>query len=269
MACKDTSTTYLKNLGYNVVRHPRQGITPLGIIGSRKKSANHLGHIQYLLSNPPASFPNIKSVSAGDINGEKSDSLELGLGLNILGNIIGAMGGNLGITSSYTNASKVQFSFANVELESIPLLELGAALKDATVDIRNPVIEPYLSKGSIYLIASSIKSDTIEVDYQDNSGVGVKVDVPVLKEVVGGNVEVKSSNSSKSSVSFKGNAHLVFGFTAFEIGLDEDDGTITLTPAAAKDSGFLSAPALAHSEDEGKEPKLVQFASEDEGLLDM
>ena len=83
MVCRDTSTDYLKALGYNVVRLPRSGIVPLGVVGCMGKAVNYLGHVQYLLSNPPYSFPAINSVPAADVNGKTSDLLNLGIGLNI------------------------------------------------------------------------------------------------------------------------------------------------------------------------------------------
>ncbi len=232
MVCKDKSTNYLKGLGYNVIRHPRQGVVPYGVIGVKGKAVNYLGHLQFLLENPPAEFAAVATNIAGDINGQKSDSMKLKVGLNILGNIIGAMGGNLGITASYTNATKVQFSFKDVSRDSISILQLGSAIKDSTIDIENPAIAPYLENGELFLITAIIKSDKIGVDYQNDSGVGVDVDIPVIKEVVGGNIAVESSAASTSKITYRGNLKLPFGFVAYRVGLDSQDGTITLEPTA-------------------------------------
>jgi hypothetical protein len=230
MACKDSSTDYLKTLGYNVIRHPRAGIVPFGVIGSRGKASDYLGHIQHLLQDQPQSFPELTEVPAANVNGTKSDSLDLAVGLNILGNIIGAMGGNLGITTKYTNAEKIQFKFVEILEVSVPLLAFGTTIKNSTIDINNPFIEPYLKDGKLLMIANILKSNKIQVDYQKDGGIGAEVKIPVIQEVVGGEIKVEASSASTSSITFTGPTKLAFGFKAFRIGLDKEDGTITLEP---------------------------------------
>jgi hypothetical protein len=41
--CKDDATSYLKHLGYNVVRHSHEGIDLLQLIGSQSRTASYLG----------------------------------------------------------------------------------------------------------------------------------------------------------------------------------------------------------------------------------
>jgi len=231
MACRDKSTTYLKGLGYNVVRHPRQGLTPLGIIGKRGNSSHYLGHVQFLLENPPQAFPEIQSGHAGNISGQQSDALKLKIGLNILGNIIGAMGGNLGVTASYTDATRIRFTYKDVMVDEIPMLQFGQTVQDAVLDINNPIVAPYLERGSeLLLISNIIKSNKIEVDYQRGAGVSASVDVPVIQQAVGGSVSIAAQADAASKITFSGNAQLAFGFQAFAIGVDKNDGTITLQP---------------------------------------
>lgn len=230
MVCRDRSTDYLRGLGYNVVRHPRSGITPFGVIGRIGDAVNYLGHMQHLLVDPPDTFPAVTSVPAADVNGGESDALKLGLGLNILGNIIGAMGGNLGVTTSYTDAEKIQFKFIDVTEDSVPLLVFGNTIRDATVDTGHPIVAPYVKDGELLMISSIIKSNKISVDYQREDGAGAKVDVPVVKEIVGGNLEVETSSETSSSITFTGKAQLAFGFKSYRVGLDKNDGTITLNP---------------------------------------
>lgn len=260
MVCRDRSTDYLKGLGYNVVRHPRSGITPFGAIGRIGKSVNYLGHMQHLLVQPPESFAAVNSVPAADVSGGQSDALKLGLGLNILGNIIGAMGGNLGVTTNYTDAEKIQFKFIGVTEDSIPLLVFGNTIRDAIVDLSHPIVAPYVKDGELLMISSIIKSNKISVDYQKENGVGAKVEVPVIQEVVGGNVEVETSSESSSFITFIGKAQLAFGFKAYRMGLDKNDGTITLNPTKPG-ADFLTG--------EINESDFDAALLSDDGLLDM
>lgn len=46
--CKDPRLTYLNDFGYNVVRLPRRGIVPLGVIGKDDGSQNWLGTLDQI-----------------------------------------------------------------------------------------------------------------------------------------------------------------------------------------------------------------------------
>ncbi|MGH9320381.1 MAG: hypothetical protein ACRD3V_10930, partial [Vicinamibacteria bacterium] len=112
MACGDPSTRFLKNLGYNVVKHPRMGIRPLELIGRQNKAVTRLGVIEQLVTQSDSARPAIfENEPAANVNGQTSASITLGIGLNILGTILSAMGGNLGINATYTNARKITFLY--------------------------------------------------------------------------------------------------------------------------------------------------------------
>ncbi len=55
--CKDESTAYLQRLGYNVVRHPQEGIKPPHLIGRQRGTTSFLGSLDQLITNPSGSFP--------------------------------------------------------------------------------------------------------------------------------------------------------------------------------------------------------------------
>src|SRR5262245_38431634 len=106
--CRDDSTAYLQRLGYNVVRHPQEGINPLHLVGRQGGATSFLGSLDKLITNPPGPLPSIEmNLVAADVNGKRSSKLKLAVGANILGSVIGAMGGNLGVDTSYTNARTI------------------------------------------------------------------------------------------------------------------------------------------------------------------
>jgi hypothetical protein len=71
--CNDQSTTYLKRLGYNVVRHPREGIAPLDLVGRQGKVTAWLGSIGGLITLPAGPPPTAEhDLTATDINGQQS-----------------------------------------------------------------------------------------------------------------------------------------------------------------------------------------------------
>ena len=239
--CEDKSVTFLKGLGYNVVRHPNAATQPLDLIGVQKDEPRYLGPLNLLITNPPSSLPKItRDIVSADINGKSSSTLKIGVGVTILGNIIGAMGGNLGVNVNYTNAKQLTFSYTGVLEDSAVPLEVGDYLKAAEVDAGNLVLQQYvLGNGRLYLITRTAKSKKFTVTYEVNTGVDAKVDVPTLQGIAGGSVNVASTAARTAAVAFEGSQNLVFAFQCFEVGVK--DGVLTLTTQQAGGVVFLAA----------------------------
>jgi len=227
--CKDKSVTFLKNSGYNVVRHPNAAIHPLDLIGVQKKSPLYLGPLNLLITNPPVALPTVtKGIKAADINGKASSKLKIGIGANVLGAIVGAMGGEIGVDLSYTNARQIEFSYAGVLNDQVVPLEVGSYLRDSEVDADNLILQQYvMGNGTLYLITKTAKSNKITVTYERSDGVAARLDVPVLQDVAGGNVEVDTSSAASGKITFEGDEDLVFAFQAFQVGVV--DGVLSLT----------------------------------------
>jgi hypothetical protein len=259
--CKDKATTYLKNLGYNVIRVPQEGIEPLQLIGRQGKAIDLLGPLNLLITHPAGSLPTItRDLSAADVNGQTSSSFSLGIGATILGNIIGAMGGNLGANVAYTDAQKMQFVFTDVVADQVVPLEVGNYLREAEVDAGNPILREYvLGNGRLFLITKTIKSDKLIVKYSKKEGIGASVDIPFLQGAVGGKVQVKWEEESSGSVTYQDQDQrkLPFGFQCFEVGVDEGD--LRLTGVEAGTQYLAIGEALEAS------PVLL----DEGGLLDM
>jgi hypothetical protein len=264
--CTDQSTTYLKRLGYNVVRHPQEGIQPLDLIGAQAGSNNYLGSLDRLITNAQPELPAIQSgLVATDVNGQRSSELKLAIGANILGSVIAAMGGNLGVDTSYTNARTLEFHFSDVLKDRAAPLDIGNYLRDGEVDAGNPVLKEYvLGNGRLYLITEAIKTRKLSVNYQRDTGVSAKVDVPVIQQLVGGNVAVQVAGDSSSTVTYEGQKYLTFGFRCYEVGIEGGELRLMATgPGAVPLSATGATP----------EAELAQSAAiltpEDVGLLQL
>lgn len=229
--CKDRATTYLKRLGYNAVRHPQAGIHPLQLIGQQRGGVALLGPLDRLITNPPGPLPKITTDQrAADLSGQSSSTLSLAIGLNVLGNFIGAMGGNLGLKSEYKQAHSIQFEFHDVLVDSVVPLEVGDYLRLGEVDEGNLVLEQYvLGNGNLYLITKTVKTSQFTVKAFSQDGQALEVDIPVIEQVVGGDIKVKSESSQSSTVTYEGPEYLVFGFQAFVVGVY--DGYLTVVSA--------------------------------------
>ena len=245
--CTDSSVTFLRNLGYNVVRHPNAALKPLDLVGVQDKESNYLGPLDLLISNPPATAPAVTmDVVAANINGQLSSKLSIDLGANILGSVIGALGGgNLGASVTYTNARTIQFQYTDVLNDQVVPLQVGNYLRDGRVDSGNLILKQYvLGNGDLYLITKTAKSKKFSVAFEMNNGAAAKVDVPLIQSIAGGSVNVTVDAQRKHVVSFEGAQPLVFGFQCFQVGVTE--GNLSLTAIQA--GGVVAAAGVAGAE---------------------
>jgi hypothetical protein len=240
--CSDNSLTILAKLGYNVVRHPRANLAPLTLIGKQNGEFLQLGSIAMLINNAPGNPPSItKDQPGAGIQGQSSSSLDIGIGANLLGNIIGGMGGNLGVNTSYTDARKISFKYTDVTLDSVDPLEVGEYLKNGDVNADNLILEQYvLGNGELFVISTIAKSKKFSISYERKNSVGAKVDVPALQALASTNVKVSVDAAGSSTVSFEGKTPLSFAFQCLQVGVV--DGQLSLTTVKA---GAVAATAAA------------------------
>ena len=259
MPCKDDSLTYLSGLGYNVIRHPDSSFAPLKLLGEQKGEFMLLGSLQQLITSSANDLPSVSSgQQAADINGQRSSALKLGVGANILGSLIGAMGGNLGASVNYTDATQMTFEYQDVTVDSVTPLDAGSYLRNSHVDADNLVLKQYvLGNGNLFLITKVVRSDKFTVHYSKNKGVDASVQVPVIQAAVGGSLSVATASGSGAALSFQGKTSMPFGFQCFAIGLD--NGELSLMSVKAGDVFGIAQDTLS------EEPNPVILG---EGLLD-
>ncbi len=254
--CTDKSLTILSKLGYNVVRLPKAGISPLHLFGMRNKSSRPLGRIPIAPGTPLPAITEDTQVSA--INGKASSKLNLDLGLNILGNFIGAMGGNLGVNLTWTDAQKVEFKYQNVKEDSVEAVQVSSLFDGPGVQLGTSLISDYLlGPGKIYIITATLKSNSITVSFERSGGKGAEVKIPVIQEMVGGSIKVTTESTKSHVVTFEGTSDLVFGFQCLEIVID--NGKYKLRPSK-EGATFMGASGGK------KRPSVI--LSEEGGLLD-
>jgi hypothetical protein len=205
MWCSDKSLTYLAGLGYNVIRHPDATFAPLKLLGQQSGEFLILGSLNQLITSSTAALPAVTGDQiAADVNGQSSSSLKIGIGANVLGNLIGALGGTLSASLNYTNASNVEFQYQDVLSDSIVPIDAGGYLKGAHVDADNLVLKQYvLGNGQLFLITKIVKSTKFSVKYTKNGGVDASVQVPVVhlvNEKAGGVFGISDGASPDASI---------------------------------------------------------------------
>lgn len=231
---KDPSITFLNKWGYNVVKLPRAGIEPLDLIGT-DQTTQWLGTLASVwTSKNPAPIPSPPRAAA-TVNGQKTDALELSLGLSVLANALSAFGATVpSLNVAYTSASKVQFSYTGVTLTVVSPLDAGNYLAGGTLQTDNPTVQRYFDNPdcTAYLITSVLKSDSISVTATDEHGTGITVDVPAISQLVGAKVGVKPSAAGSSTLTFTGPEAVTFGFAVQQIAYTDGKWTLRDAPAS-------------------------------------
>jgi hypothetical protein len=218
--CKDPSVKHLAKFGYNVIMHPKAAIRPLMLIGERDGARDLIGTVDQLLTGASAPLPAIsEGGDAAGISGKKTNKLELSLGLDILGSVIGALGGSkLGVTAAYSHAKSVEFSYTDVSSETINVIDLGDYLASGTPRFDHPILAQYLEDpGNLYVITEIVRSKALGVTAFNKKGASIGVDVPVISGAVGGKIKLGGDSEGTGKVDYKGDSHLAFGFKAFEL----------------------------------------------------
>jgi hypothetical protein len=257
--CRDKSTAYLAELGYNIVREPNAGLKPLSLLGRQNKAVSQLGPLNLLITNPAGPLPAITAdVPAAAINGQTSSKLSIGIGLSVLGNLLGSMGGgDLGAKVNFTDASQIEFAYSDVLNDSILPLEVGNYLRAAKVDSGNLLLKQYvLGNGDLFLVTTIAKSDKFTVKFEKSNGLDAEVNVPVLQGIAGGGINVNTNGAGESTVTFQGSQFLTFAFQCFQVGVL--DGVLSLM--SVQPGGMFAAT---------KNPTLKPVSLNSSGLLSM
>src|SRR5688572_22034960 len=118
MSRPDQSITFLKNHGYSVFRVPRSSTSPLQtLLRAGKKDLDRLGELGTISIAGANPLPLISrdNLAPVEISGKESSSTKIEVGLNILGGLIKALGGNtLGISAGFTRAKTLTFKYEDV-----------------------------------------------------------------------------------------------------------------------------------------------------------
>jgi hypothetical protein len=222
--CKDPRLTYLNDRGYSVVRLPRQGIVPLGIIGRDHTIKNWLGSLDQIWRSevpvPAVSAPQV----VGAINGQKTSDIKLSLGLEILGNALNGMFRSTApsLELAYKDAKSIQFAFREVKSLSIDPFAIGNYLSKGDLANANVFVKKYFSGQKdvdALIITEVLQAKSIGVVGKKDTSTAVTVSVPAIQATLGAKVGVTAANATSTEVTYEGPEYLTFGFKVFGIGM--------------------------------------------------
>lgn len=272
MGNSDPLLTTLKDFGYLIVRLPRTNVRPLQILERKDNNLEKLGELKTVLkAGPNIRLPKIsRNNVAGNINGRRSGGLNVNVGLTLMGNIISAMGGtSAGLEAEYRDARAVSFEFQDVLEDNVEVAELDQYLTDGQVSKFSTSVGQKLKAGKIHVTTSVIKSKKFTLEATRGDGEGLTLSVPVIRQIVGGRVGVKSENAASSKLTFRGSVPLVFGFQAVRLFFDGQgrytafDPVQKLAMRGAAKAGAAAPPEFLSTD--GPWASLVDGSFEEEG----
>jgi len=221
--CTDKSLTYLNDLGYNVVRLPRKGIDPLDVLGRDGKSVERLGRLDQLWTSRKP-LPEIGAPQpAAYLNGQATSEMALSVGLRVLNGVLKAIGADLPeLSFAYKQADSLQFTFGDVTARSVVPLDVGNFLSEGDIRGANPFVERYFADEDTdaFIITEVLQSNEITVSAKDHGGRTVKVDIPSIQAILGGDVSISANDTAGTKITYKGKEAVTFGFKVFEIAFD-------------------------------------------------
>lgn len=222
--CRDLRINFLSALGYNVVRYPRSRIMPLDVIVMNDGDPIWLGPIDRVWrpkDEPDVPIPEVGEPEvAADISGKSTRTLRLQLGLDILGDVLAAMGAPIpGLKAKYEKADGVRFSFCDVELRGSDPLAVGNYLARGELDQANPFVTRFFDdeQSQLYLLTQVLRSRAFSVVTVDSEDSEIAIEVPVVPELLKASLTVSAPSSEATSITYEGTQTLTFGFVAVEL----------------------------------------------------
>jgi hypothetical protein len=215
MFCQNPYITSLKQRGYNIIRLPRHDFYPLALLAREgDRDLSQMGRITEILvdAEPPATH---LDVPAAGISGTRTNTLNVGIGLDILGTILGAMGGGqLGLNAKFGKIQGVSFEFPEVFLDRIDIIDLDKYLAKGTLTHDTRYVSELLNRDELYVVTDVIKSRKFCIDIGSSGSAGAEVNVPAIQQVVGAKIKVSGESTESTRIFFEGDTPLAFGFRA-------------------------------------------------------
>jgi hypothetical protein len=220
--CDDPKLTYLNNLGYSVLRYPRQGIAPLGIIAADCKKRDLMGTLDQIWKSSVAVPVPGPQLAAGNISGFRSSDLKISAGLDILANALNGMFGGSApsVDVAYADAKSMQFQLGDVTTSGIDPFVIGDYITKGELASQNPFVRRYFTGQDgtrAYVISQVLLAKSLKVTAKRDDSTAVKVDVPAIQAAVGAKAGVTVSGSDSTEVTYSNPMPLVFGFQMFEV----------------------------------------------------
>ena len=217
--------------GYNLVRHPREGIAPLDLIGRSGRNIAQLGRLRHLVEGGGEDLPITRDLAAGELSGTSTRASGFKAGLGFLTNVLKVFGVKVGAKLDLSKTKDVTFAYDDLRKDRVLPMDIGDFLDERVARKEHPVLRPFLrNNGDLYVISEVLYSDSLRVDYGAAGRIGLGIDATAPGDV-GGNVSVNPNNASSREVTYEGDRRLAVAFRCLSVRYADDKFFLDLTGA--------------------------------------
>lgn len=213
------SIELLNDLGYDVVKLPRENVDPLLVISKSNGRLNILGPITDLVRKSKVEPPTIlrDNIVTG-ITATICSNLKLAGEINFLEKLLPFLSGiGIGLKGGHKKGTTIDISFRKVLTDTVRPTKIDNYLSRVKPNLKSTYIDT-IREGNAYIITDTLKSNSFKVAAHDNKGHQVGINLSLLKGVIDNNVTVAKDKENKKVLSFKWDKHLRFAYKA--IGLE-------------------------------------------------
>ncbi|MET1112434.1 MAG: hypothetical protein ABWX67_13005 [Allosphingosinicella sp.] len=261
--CNDPKN-FMNPHGYGTIAVPRASIQPLQMLSKSGGRLTPIGPLSGTFQAGAAPLPVPKPFNAVNLSGAQARNIDVSIGLDILGKVIGALAGStLGIKAAYKQAKKVSFEFGEVTERAVEISDLDQFLSAASVaGNAGNFLKALLEEDEVYCIISTVEARQINVEASAEGSGSLGLEIPVIQQLVGGKVSVSGGSSSSSKLTYTSNdTPLAFGLKV--VRLFVKDGRYT-TMKLVKAKNANTAAAILNDDGAGDDDTAV-FAVDIEG----
>ena len=246
------SVSFLPDRDYLPMAMPTTGFDVLWILTRNGGTLRRFGILsdvlvaQDLLPTDAVRRDEITANAAGTV----TKSAKAGLSLGIVNAILTALGGKAGLDLSATGAHSVEYAYTDVTADAVNLARLDAWLSGADLAHAVGRVADLLVAERLYMVVASLKAAALTSKMRDEKGTDLKVDVPVVQQLVGGGITVSGSSGRANELTFHGSVPLTIAAKVAQLKVDERGFWINEEPVSEGEIRGLSPGVEYLSEDE-------------------
>lgn len=243
----DAIAQQLARKGWTTIGFPSSEFSLFTLVFEREGARGHANDFEYLApGTKPLVLPAEPVTNMPDLNGVWGQTRDISLGLSILSGLVAALGGGtLGLKLGFKNARKVTFAYSGLSGAVVSPTALQHGLN------RHPLPPAGLLRDwlddHLYVANGVLCATRISVKASSEAGGDADIDVPVLKDVIGGKVSISSRSENSSEVLFEGAAGVPIALRLYQIVKGEIGGQRRLTLRTVPQGGIdiFATPSAA------------------------
>jgi hypothetical protein len=232
---------WLKPYNFTAIQLPRRDLNPNDVLLRGNGSFDQkVGDVTMLFGADATPPPVSSGEPAGSIARSYEKKVELGIGARILGALFGAApSSQLGANLEAKHASALSITYEDVTQDTVAVLALQGWLENARVETSRQAMQ-WLNDEKLAAVTAILRTAKLSIVAQKQDGGAIKLNVPEIEGIVGGQITVAADQQSSDKLTFTGQAPIAFGFQAFVMNFE---GNVSFGLEQLRDATAAADPA--------------------------